>query len=71
MPGFLFRHPGIGPPADVDEARVLEIITARAAARKDRDYRTADGYLAELLEVHGVVIVDADYTWRVVGDRYD
>jgi hypothetical protein len=57
--------------AAVDEAAVLGLIDERTAARKEQNYRRADALLSELLEVHGVVLVDSEYTWRVVGSAHD
>ena len=57
--------------ARVDEARVQVLITERQAARKVRDYPTADAILAELLDSHGVVLDDAAWTWRHVGSGHD
>lgn len=53
------------------EAQVLALIAERMAARKDRNYRYADQILADLLQMYGVVLVDADYTYRYVGDGHD
>lgn len=60
-------------PADpnVDEAAVMSLVNERHAVRKERNYRRADEILAELLEVHGVVVVDSTYTWRIVGEGHD
>ena len=57
--------------AAVDEAAVLGLIEERTAARKEQNYRRADALLSELLEVHGVVLVDSEYTWRFVGSAHD
>ena len=53
------------------EAQVLALIAERMAARKDRNYRYADQIMADLLQMYGVVLVDADYTYRYVGDGHD
>ena len=45
---------------------MLELIASRAAAKKERDYPTADAAAAALLELHGVVLEDKRGTWRVV-----
>ena len=55
----------------VDEASVEQLICERMAARKARDYRRADSILAELLEEHGVVVIDRDWRWRYVGTTHD
>jgi len=55
----------------VDEAAVQQLIAERTAARKARNYHRADGILAELLETHGVALVDSSYSWRVVGSSHD
>ena len=69
---FERRYKRIGEPAaGVDEAAVEALISERTAVRKERNYRRADQILAELLEVHGVVIVDSAYTWRYVGGGHD
>ena len=56
---------------DVDERTVAALIKKRTAARKVKDFRAADAILSELLEVHGVVLVDHEYTWRFVGGAHD
>ena len=56
---------------EVDVAAVEELIAARVAARKERDYRRADGILAELLDDHGVALNDSAFTWRYVGGTHD
>lgn len=68
---FERRYKRSGRGGDVDERRVDELILQRTRARKQRDYRRADAILAELLEEHGVALVDAEYTWRWVGAEHD
>jgi cysteinyl-tRNA synthetase len=55
----------------VDVARVEGLIRERQKARKERDYRSADFILDELLESHGVVLDDQAWSWRVTGGRHD
>ena len=69
---FERRFRRIGPEnTDTDEEAVLGLIKERMALRKERNYKGADEILSELLEVHGVVVVDSDYTWRYVGTGHD
>ena len=68
---FERQYTRVGSGGDVDEAAVTELISSRVAARKARDYRRADDALEELLTTHGVVLVDAEYTWRLVGVAHD
>ena len=69
---FIRRHKRVGrTDLRVDTATVEELIMRRQDARRDRDYRTADDILAELLETHGVVLDDSQWSWRVTGGRHD
>ena len=45
---------------------MLDLIAARAAAKKARDYAAADAAVAALLEEHAVVLDDKRGTWRAV-----
>lgn len=52
--------------ASTPQAAVLDLIAARAAAKKARDYAAADAAVAALLEEHAVVLDDKRGTWRAV-----
>lgn len=56
---------------DLDESLIQQLIAERQAARKERNYHQADEILATLHEVHGIVLVDREWTWRYVGDGHD
>lgn len=49
---------------DVDLSAVNSLINERALARKNKDFRSADNILNQLLSRHGVIINDTDNTWK-------
>ena len=57
--------------AEVDAALVERLVRERTVARRRREYERADEILQELLEKHGVVLFDAHFSWRVVGEGFD
>ena len=55
--------------AEVDVARVEQLVAERADCRSDRDFTSADAIRDELRNVHSVTVSDRDMTWSV-GDSY-
>ena len=68
---FERQYERVGEAGEVDEVAVAELIRERTAARRERDYARADDLLEELLASYGVVLVDAEHTWRLVGSAHD
>ena len=60
-----YRREG-APGADLDEAKIEEMLLARAQAKKSKDYAGAD-VIQEALRAMGVDIFDRRGTWRVHG----
>ena len=55
--------------AEVDVARVEQLVSERADCRSDRDFTSADAIRDELRSVHGVTVSDREMTW-CVGNSY-
>jgi len=53
----------------IDEDTVQQLIKDRAAARKTRDYDTADGIKLQLRNDFNVVINDGRRTWEIASER--
>ena len=52
--------------ANLDEARVMEILAARSLAKKEGEYDEADSLVKELRETYSVALEDKMGTWRLV-----
>ena len=59
-------RPRVGRARTVDDGRVETLLADRADARRERNYRLADGIRDELFEM-GVEMDDKQRTWWVVG----
>ena len=53
--------------ASVDLAVVNELLAERVAAKRGRDFQTADDIRDELRAVHGVKVFDKERTWAIGG----